>query len=695
MADEPGQSNLQKVEANNNSIAIGEININGTVTGNIHIGHTIIQAANARLRRDLGILLKNVETTWIKGVLEKSVHQAALLELGMEMREEAVDNPWQMVMEKPDQSKQEIPKGRKIKDIFDEANRLLLILGEPGSGKTTTLLQLARDLIADVGEAFTKSIPIILNLSTWTNKQQPLEEWLITEMNSKYRLPKKDGKRWLQDGRILPLLDGLDEVRAENRAACVEKINQLVTEYGLQGMVVCSRIKDYTALDVRLAFYRAIYIQPLTLEQVDEYLNQAGDRLASLRATLQADEALRGMAQSPLILNIMSLAYQYTSAEDLGDPFLNTDKARRKHLFDIYINRMFNRKVGGREFKDEQTRLRLVWLARNMQQHNQDTFLIEGLQPSWLLVHSWQLFYVLVSRLSFAPFFVLLLWIFPESLGKKIIAGLIVGLSLGFIDAFRFECLSKHLGPRTQPTFLWSFSNFIFVGLILALILSLVFVQYGGVYLIDLIFGLFGLRGSQQNFENDIQPVEALRWSWLKATKGALAGGSSGLVLGMLFMLATEPSYSRYLFLSDAFNFGLWTALILGLASAFLNGLHGEVIESKNLPNQGIRLSIRNTILVGLIVQTIGILISWPIVGEPFFSLFIGVVCFSWYGGLDVIQHYTLRFILVILGHTPTNYARFLDYAVDRIFLQKVGGGYRFIHRLLLEHFAEMYTEKT
>ena len=31
-----------------------------------------------------------------------------------------------------------------------------------------------------------------------------------------------------------------------------------------------------------------------------------------------------------------------------------------------------------------------------------------------------------------------------------------------------------------------------------------------------------------------------------------------------------------------------------------------------------------------------------------------------------------------------------LDYAVDRIFLQKVGGGYRFIHRLLLEHFAEM-----
>ena len=49
-----------------------------------------------------------------------------------------------------------------------------------------------------------------------------------------------------------------------------------------------------------------------------------------------------------------------------------------------------------------------------------------------------------------------------------------------------------------------------------------------------------------------------------------------------------------------------------------------------------------------------------------------------------------LPVILILQGDTPSNYVHFLDYAVDRIFLQKVGGGYRFIHRLLLEHFAEM-----
>ncbi len=42
-------------------------------------------------------------------------------------------------------------------------------------------------------------------------------------------------------------------------------------------------------------------------------------------------------------------------------------------------------------------------------------------------------------------------------------------------------------------------------------------------------------------------------------------------------------------------------------------------------------------------------------------------------------------------GHTPLDYVRFLDYAAkDLNFLQKVGGGYIFIHRILLEHFAAM-----
>jgi hypothetical protein len=52
-----------------------------------------------------------------------------------------------------------------------------------------------------------------------------------------------------------------------------------------------------------------------------------------------------------------------------------------------------------------------------------------------------------------------------------------------------------------------------------------------------------------------------------------------------------------------------------------------------------------------------------------------------------------LRFGLIRNGSTPWNYVRFLDYAAGQILLRKVGGGYVFIHRMLLEHFSARYDE--
>jgi hypothetical protein len=58
------------------------------------------------------------------------------------------------------------------------------------------------------------------------------------------------------------------------------------------------------------------------------------------------------------------------------------------------------------------------------------------------------------------------------------------------------------------------------------------------------------------------------------------------------------------------------------------------------------------------------------------------------YGGVDIINHYLLRIIVHRNGYAPMKLGRFLDYCTRLIFLRKVGGGYIFIHRLLLEHFA-------
>ena len=157
---------------------------------------------------------------------------------------------------------------------------------------------------------------MVFNLSTgsWG---QPLIDWLVAELSAKYQIPKRIGQPWLENNRLLPLLDGLDEVQEEERAACVKVVNHFGVEFGLSGLVVCSRVEEYTCLPVRLQLNGAIQLLPLTLEQTDKYLEAVGTELDVLRAALQIDDGLKSLAQSPLILGIMILAYQDLPVERL------------------------------------------------------------------------------------------------------------------------------------------------------------------------------------------------------------------------------------------------------------------------------------------------------------------------------------------------------------------------------------------
>ena len=108
-------------------------------------------------------------------------------------------------------------------------------------------------------------------------------------------------------------------------------------------------------------------------------------------------------------------------------------------------------------------------------------------------------------------------------------------------------------------------------------------------------------------------------------------------------------------------------------------------------------MSIRNAALGGLCIGLIfgvgGWLFFGPIDGLAFgLSLWVLAALFV-YGGFDIIKHYVLRLILAWKGNAPLNYGRFLEYAAKLIFLRKVGGGYIFIHRMFMEHFAAMGKE--
>lgn len=82
--------------------------------------------------------------------------------------------------------------------------------------------------------------------------------------------------------------------------------------------------------------------------------------------------------------------------------------------------------------------------------------------------------------------------------------------------------------------------------------------------------------------------------------------------------------------------------------------------------------------------------IKLVLVSGLFLALLVGISK----SGTPVIKHFILRIILWSRGYIPWNYAKFLDYCTDRLLLQRVGGGYRFIHKLLQEHFAEMDLSK-
>jgi hypothetical protein len=81
--------------------------------------------------------------------------------------------------------------------------------------------------------------------------------------------------------------------------------------------------------------------------------------------------------------------------------------------------------------------------------------------------------------------------------------------------------------------------------------------------------------------------------------------------------------------------------------------------------------------------------IGGPILGlilGPMFGLNIGLA----FGGFAVVQHFALRFVLSRNGLLPWKLVSFLDYAAERIFLRKVGGGYVFVHRMLMDYFADL-----
>ena len=92
-------------------------------------------------------------------------------------------------------------------------------------------------------------------------------------MSEIYDVPRKLSVRWVQEGHVLPLLDGLDEMDKTARPVCIAAINTYHCDR-MAPLVVCSRTTECEAAASRhcLALQGAVVVQPLPCEYIDAYL---------------------------------------------------------------------------------------------------------------------------------------------------------------------------------------------------------------------------------------------------------------------------------------------------------------------------------------------------------------------------------------------------------------------------------------
>ena len=163
----------------------------------------------------------------------------------------------------------------------------LVVLGEPGAGKSFSLERIACDHARHALQSSTAPLPLLLRLGLWTRADEPFDAFAERQLEHDDDGTRTGMGRWwavLRDQRrAVLLLDGLNEIPAPQRADKAAQIRRACDDARWLAVVVSCRERDFDA-DVHLPFDR-LTLQPLTPLQVHRCL---------LRAYTQADDSGQG-----------------------------------------------------------------------------------------------------------------------------------------------------------------------------------------------------------------------------------------------------------------------------------------------------------------------------------------------------------------------------------------------------------------
>ena len=270
----------------------------------------------------------------------------------------------------------------------------LVVLGEPGSGKTVLMIRLVLDLLArrDSGGP----VPVLVSIASWNPAEQGLRGWLEVQLSLGYpwlAAPAPRGHRkvsrvraLLDNGLIMPVLDGLDEIPAEVSGRAVAAINDAARPG--ERLVVTSRTAQWQqavsppgGTEVRLRGAAGIMLRPLDADVVAGYLRaDAGGPAAEARwdtvlAALPTRPKLAQVLSSPLMTGLARVVYNPRPGEHpaaLPDPAELCDTPDvRAHLLAAYIPAAYRGSrrgfAGRRPVSPRQAGKWLTFLARHLE----------------------------------------------------------------------------------------------------------------------------------------------------------------------------------------------------------------------------------------------------------------------------------------------------------------------------------------
>jgi len=205
------------------------------------------------------------------------------------------------------------------------ALRRLVILGDPGSGKSSLLQYLLLEWAEKaMPEIAAEPLPLLIELRAYARlrhegKADGFLGYLHEGASMRWHFDQKQLDAWLKGNPSYILFDGLDEIfDLELRREVSTAIHRFADEYPLARVIVTSRIIGYQHQAWRDEDFRHFMLQELDEEQIADFLTrwhraayedsgQAETKRALLANAIDQSPAIRQLAGNPLLLTMMAI----------------------------------------------------------------------------------------------------------------------------------------------------------------------------------------------------------------------------------------------------------------------------------------------------------------------------------------------------------------------------------------------------